>query len=182
VHDGDDLGVGERRARPDDVRVELLELPVAAGLRALAAEDVAELVALEREGQVAVRGHVAGQRHGEVEAQRERLRVAGVATPSAAAGGGLGRPDAGAQPEHLLLRLAALADEHLLELDAGRVEGLEAVTLEGAPDRVHHSLTRDHLGRAVVVEPARQLGLDAIVGHLAVLSGWPRDRARARRA
>ncbi len=80
-----DLGVVARRQRvlADHVDVALVELAEAAALRALAAVDALDLVAAEREGQVVlVLGHVARQRHGQVEAQRQ-LRQA-FACPSPA--------------------------------------------------------------------------------------------------
>ena len=55
----------------DHIDVALVELAETTALRTLAAVHALHLVATEREGQfVFVLGHVARQRHGEVEAQR----------------------------------------------------------------------------------------------------------------
>ena len=56
----------------DDVDVGLIELAEAAALGALAAVDLADLIAAEGEGEVVVvQGHILGQRHRQVKAQRQ---------------------------------------------------------------------------------------------------------------
>jgi hypothetical protein len=56
----------------DDVDVALIELPIATPLGPLAPVDTLDLGAPEREHEIVfVLGHVAGQRNGEVEAQRQ---------------------------------------------------------------------------------------------------------------
>ena len=107
VDDGRDLGLVQNieRTVADDVDIRLIKLAEAAALRALAAPDLADLIAAERERELAVIGRdVLRQRHREVKTQGE-VAVALRETVD------------------LLFRLAAaLGQQHLGRLDGGRVE------------------------------------------------------------
>ncbi|MNM88449.1 hypothetical protein D3C81_1006660 [compost metagenome] len=111
VDDGQHLGVitDAQGVLADHVHVALVELAEAAALGALAAVDALHLVATEREGQVVlVLGHIAGQRHGQVEAQRH-FRQAGAARL-----GGIGQCAGGLHEIHLALGFAArLGQQHV---------------------------------------------------------------------
>ena len=112
VDDGGDLRLVDdvQLAVADDVDVRLIELPEAAALGPLAPVDLADLIAAEGEGQLAVvQGHVLGQRHGQVKAQGQ-VAVALL------------------EAVDLLFRLAAaLGQQDLGGLDDGGVQGGEAV-------------------------------------------------------
>ena len=145
---GDDerhLGLEVRRqlADVDDVDVGLGELAVAALLRPLAAPHLLDLVAAEREGEVAgVLEHVAGERHGEVEVQAQL----GVACRVVA-----GQP---ADAVDLLVGVAALAEQPLDRLDGAGLDRGEPVQLEGLADDVEEVLLDDPLGGQVLGETA----------------------------
>ena len=110
-----------QRVAVDDVDVGLEELAVAPLLRPLAAPHLLDLVAAERELQLAgVLQHVAGERHGQVEVQaRARRRRSSVGV--------------GLQPaQHVdLLGGLALAQQLVERLDRAGLERREAVQLEG---------------------------------------------------
>ena len=112
-----------QRAVADDVDVRLIELTEAAALSALAAVDLADLVAPERKRQfIIVQRNVLRQRHGEVEAQAQ----IGVALRKAV---------------DLLLRLAAaFGKQDLAGLEQRRVQRREAVERIGGTDRLHDAL------------------------------------------
>jgi hypothetical protein len=154
VDDRRDLGVVRQRQRilADNVDVALVELAIAALLRALAAIDPLDLVAAERKVElVLVLGDVARQRYGEVEAQRELGQLA------------LGLLErAGRLHEvHLLLGVAArLGQQHPGQLERRRLDGQEPEALEPAPDRVEHVLERELLGRQELEHTGRRSGLD----------------------
>jgi len=127
----------------DDVDVALVELAEAAALGALAAVHALHLVAAEREAQlVLVLGHVAGQRHGQVEAQGQ-LRQPGGGT-----GGGVGQRAGGLDEIDLPFGLTArLGQQHLGQLEDGGFHRQEAEALVVAPDDVEHALEGDLLAR-----------------------------------
>ena len=133
---------------PDDVDVGLGELAVAALLRPLAAPDLLDLVAAERELQLAgVLQHVARERHGEVEVQAD----AGVAL--------LGLEPA----QHVdLLGGLALAEQLVERLDGARLDVGEPVQLEGLGEAREHLLLDVALGGQQLGEPAERGG----TGHL----------------
>ena len=132
-----DVVVERQLVTTDDVDVGLVELAVAAFLRALAAPGRLDLVAAEGELQLAgVLQDVTGERHGEVEVQTQP-RVAG--------------PFVSVQPAEdvdLLVDLAALG-QALERLDRAGLDVGEPVQLEGARE------TRD---RPRARRPARQAG------------------------
>ena len=136
----------EAESAPTVSKSTLDELAVAAALRVLATPDLADLVALEGQGQLAgVRGHEAGERHGQVEAQRH--------PPSAVVG----------EPVDLLVGLvAALAEQDLRVLERRRVDRAEAVGAVDGPRRVHR-LARQHDVGQVVAEALQHPRFDA--GH-----------------
>src|SRR5262249_17235469 len=123
VDDARDLRLEEVRERlaADDVDVALIELAEAAALhlRVLAAPHALDLVAPEREGELALAHRdVARERHGQVEAQR-------------APGRGLVVLLRGEARERVDLLLgAALRGQHLDALGRGRLDRQEAVALE----------------------------------------------------
>ena len=153
-HEGELDVVAEREgAVPDDVHVRLGELARAALLGALAAPDLLDLVAAEREGEVSVvLHHVAGERHGEVEVQRERTLLGGVLLVLL-------------QPRDAvdLLVDLALAQQLLDGLDRAGLDRGEPVQLEGAAQRVEDVLLHDPLLR----EPFGEAGQGGGASH-----GW----------
>ena len=146
VDDRGDLRViGERqRVLRDHVDVALVELAIASLLRALTAIDPLDLIAAEREVQlVLVLGHVARERHREIEPERELWHRG-----DRAGGLPLRERARGLDEVHLLLRLAArLREQHARELERGRLDREEREALEAAPDRVEHALERELLRR-----------------------------------
>ena len=125
VNDGGDLGLVRdvKFAVADHVDVGLIELAEAAALGALAAVDLANLIAAEGEGEVVVvQGDVLRQRHRQVKAQRE-ISVSLL------------------EAVDLLLRLAAaFGEQHLAGLDDGGIERGEAIAAVGRAEDVHHPL------------------------------------------
>ena len=141
-----DVMVLGERVLADDVDVGLCELPVAALLGTLAAPDLLDLVAAEREVQVpGVLQHVAGQRHGQVEVQAEV--IAGVL------GCGMQAPD-----DVDLLGDLALAGQRRHRLHRSGLNAGETVQLEGLPQQVDSRLLDDALGRQELREPGQGLG------------------------
>ncbi len=134
----------------DHVDVALVELAEAAALGALAAIDALHLVAAERKRQLMfVFGHVARQRHREVEAQRQF----GLAALLQRAGG-LHEID-------LALGFAAgLGQQHIGQLENRRFDRKEAESLEIAPDHVQHPLERDLVPGQQFHDAGRGAGLD----------------------
>ncbi len=129
-HDARDLDVVVKRQNVagDNVDIGLGELAVAALLGTLAAPHLLDLVAPEREVELAgVLQHVARERHGEVEVQAEarvgRLVVGGSLQPS--------------QDVDLLVDLA-LAQQLLERLDRACLDRREPVQLERPAQRVDH--------------------------------------------
>ena len=120
-----DLGLVDdvQLAVADDVDVGLVELPEPAALGALAPVDLADLVAAEGEGELAVvKRHVLGQGHGEVKAKRQVAVTLGEAVD-------------------LLFRLAAaFGKENLRRLDGRGVQGREAVEGVGGAEDFHDPL------------------------------------------
>ena len=109
-HQEQDLQVRRGRVGADHVEVHLHELAVAAALRVLPAPDLCRVPAAEGQGQLGeVRRHEPREGHGEVEAHGHvAAAVVGEAVD-------------------LLVGLpAALAQEHLGELEHGRVDGGKA--------------------------------------------------------
>ena len=128
--------VAEReRAVPHHVDVRLRELPRAPLLGALAAPDLLDLVAAEREREVpTVLHHVAREGHGEVEVQGQ-----------GALGAGLVRILVQARDAVDLLVDLTLAQQLLHGLHRTGLDRGEAVQLEGPPQGVHHVLLHDPL-------------------------------------
>ena len=109
----------------DDVDIALRELAVTTLLGTLSAPDLLDLVALERERELAgVLNDIPRQRHSEIEVQAERgLAVVGAT------------PEAGHAVD-LLVDIAALAGKAFDRLHRARLDRREAVHLEGAADDV----------------------------------------------
>ena len=141
-----DLVVEGQRVGAHDVDVRLAELAEPAVLGALAPPDLLDLVALERERELAgVLEHVAGEGHGQVEVQAE-LAV-GV--------GPLRRVLLLEPPEQVdLLGGLALAEQLRERLDGAGLDAREAVELEGAAQRVEDVL----LDHAAVGQPLGESG------------------------
>jgi len=140
----------------DHVDVALVELAEAATLGTLAAVHALRLVAAEREGQlVLVLGHVAGQRHGQVETQRH-LRQRAVARF-----GGVGQRTGGLHEVHLALGLATgLGQQDVGQLEHRRFHRQEPEALVVAADDVQHALERNLLARQQFKGAGRGTGLD----------------------
>jgi hypothetical protein len=140
-----------QRVLADHVDVALVELAEAAALGALAAVHALHLVAAEREGQlVLVLGHVAGQRHGQVEAQGQLGQAVAFLLQRA---GGL-------HEIHLALGLAAgLGQQHLGQLEHRRFHRQEAEALVVAADRVQHALEGDLVAGSSSMTPGGVRGL-----------------------
>src|SRR3546814_652554 len=132
-----DLGVMARRQRvlADHVDVALVELAETPALGALAAVHALHLVAAERERQlVLVLGHVARQRHRQVEAQRELGQAVTV----------LLEGPRRLHEIHLPLGLAAgFGQQHVRQLEYRGLHRQEAEAFESQADRVQHALERD---------------------------------------
>ena len=130
MDDRRDLGVVAHRQRilADDVDVALVELAEAPFLRALAAVHALDLVAAERKRQlVLVLGHITGQGHGQVKAQRQFGRAALLQRA-----GRLHEID-------LALGLAAgLGQQHLGKFEYRGFDRLEAETAVIAADDLEH--------------------------------------------
>ena len=139
-----DVVVEAEGVAPDDVDVGLGELAVAALLGPLAPPGRLDLVAPERELQLAgVLQDVAGEGHGQVEVQAQaRVRVA------------LGGLEA-AQGVDLLVDLPALG-EAVERFDDARLDVGEAVQLEGPREGGDHLALDDALGRQQLGEPAQR--------------------------
>ena len=134
-HHAGDLDVVVRResVAPDDVDVGLRELAIAPGLRTFAAPDLLDLVAAEREVEVAgVVEHIACERHGEVEVQPQP----GVAV-------------LGVQPaQHVDLFVdLALAQQRVERFGSTRFDRREAVHLEDRTQPVENGEFDEALGR-----------------------------------
>ena len=144
--------VAERQcAVADDVDVRLRELAGAALLGALAAPDLLDLVAAEREVQVPGVVHdVAGERHGEVEVQRQ-LALLGTAVLVLLQTG---------DAVDLLVDLA-LAQQLIHGLHSAGLDRGEPVQLEGLPQRVEHVQLHEPLLR----EPLGEAGEGGLAGH-----------------
>ena len=158
-HDGDDLGVGQRRRRTGDIGVTLPELAEAAALRIFRPPDRGDVIALEGEDEVVLmHRHDAGQRYGQVVAQPD-LTTAGVL-----------------EAVHQLFVFARLAGENVEILQRRGIERLEAMALEDVAEDADDPLAQDHLLRQVVAEPLEDACLpllpSALAAHLPpILSG-----------
>ena len=152
VDDGGHLGVmaHAERVLADHVDVALVELAEAAALGTLAPVHALDLVAPEREGQVVfVLGHVAGQRHGEVEAQGQF----GLAALFKGAGG--------LHEIHLPLGFAAgFGQQHFGQLENRRFHRQEAEAFIVAADDVQHALEGNLVTGQQLHDPGRGAGLD----------------------
>ena len=136
------LEVRGELADVDDVDVGLGELAEAPLLRPLAAPDLLDLVAAEREGELAgVLEHVAGEGHGEVEVQAQRGIPAAVVA---------GEP---ADAVDLLVGVTALAEQPVDRLDGPGLERREAVQLEDLADDVEEVQLEEPLGGQELGEP-----------------------------
>jgi hypothetical protein len=148
----DELDLGEGRAQAEDVDVALGELPVAALLRLLRAEDRADLDRPEGLGQARVHvGVVARQRHGEIEAQPEVRLLARVR----------GRELLAAlhDLEHELLVVAPLGSEQSGEaLDGGGLDPREAIRGVDIEDSRGRPVARCNLRRQQVAHPLGRHG------------------------
>jgi hypothetical protein len=134
--------VERQRVAVHHVDVGLQELAVPALLRALAAPHLLDLVPAERELQLAgVLQHEAGERHGQVEVQPQRVVAATTLFLQAL------------EQVHLFRGLA-LAQKLVERLHRTRLERREAVQLEGGPDFVQDVLLDHPLGR----QPLREAG------------------------
>ena len=148
------LEVRGQLADVDDVDVGLGELAVAALLGPLAAPDLLDLVAAEREGELpGVLEHVARERHGEVEVQAELGVLAAVSSR--------GEP---ADAVDLLVGVAALAEQPLDGLDGPGLERREAVQLEDLADDVEDVQLEEPLGGQELGEPRDRGHLPRAVG------------------
>ncbi len=153
-----DLGVGGDVVRPNRVSIELGELAETAGSRLLVAPHGADCVAPEGQGELlflqSLR-HVAGERCGEVVAQRQPLLVLVL------------------EREHTLVG-PVLVGQELAErigvLDGRRLQRLETIALVHLPDRVQHALRRaDVLRRRVEKafgQPSLRPGVLVRLGHV----------------
>ena len=140
-----DLVVERQRVPVDHVDVGLQELAVAPLLRALAPPRLLDLVAPERELQLArVLQDIPGERHGQVEVQPERV-VGGIVRVGLQA----------AQHVHLLGGLA-LAQQLVERLDGAGLQRREAVQLERRAQVVEHVLLDHALRRQPLGEPAQR--------------------------
>ena len=139
AHAGHDLGVGDLRFSADRVEVELSELAEAPLVRLVGAPDRGDLVAAEGARQLAVLGDHPGERHGQVEAQAERLR--------------LGVADREDRLRRLLPGRGAAQDVEVL--DGGRRQGDEAVELVDTADGVDHVLAGQQLLGQEIAQAAR---------------------------
>ena len=152
AHRGEDLRVGQHRARSHDVDVELEKLAETPGAGFVHPEDRPHLIALEGPAQLGVGSHETRQRDGEIEAKTQ-LGVFLLMPP----------------PEDPLAGLAGLRPcQHRGAFDDRGLQGGEAVALEDPPQTVDHRLTAAD-GRAQ--EVAHALGQDGIDA-----SGHARDR------
>ena len=138
-----DLGVGGDRGGADGVGVALVELAEAARARLLVAPDRADLVAAVggRQAQ-AVLGEDAGERRGQVVAQRQPLLV--LVLPG----------------EDALVRAVDVGEElaeRLDGLDGAGLQRVEAVGVVDLADPVEHRGARPDLGAEVVAEALRGL-------------------------
>jgi hypothetical protein len=123
------------------VEVGLIELAVAPLLRPLAAPDLLDLVALERELQLAAKLlHVPRQGHRQIEVQSELIALA-LAALEAADG------------VDLLGRLALMGEERD-RFDRTRLQRHEPVQFEPSADAVEHLLLDDPLVGQPLREPA----------------------------
>ena len=136
------LEVRGELADVDDVDVGLGELAEPPLLRPLAAPDLLDLVAAEREGELAgVLEHVAGEGHGEVEVQAQRGIPAAVVAREPA------------DAVDLLVGVAALAEQPLDGLDGPGLERREAVQLEDLTDDVEEVQLEEAFGGQELGEP-----------------------------
>ena len=149
-------------ARADRVGVELHELAEAARPRLFVAEHPAGAIAAIGLGQaVVVLGDIAGERRGEIVAQRQPLVVV-------------------LEREHALVRPVLVGEElaeRFGELDERRLDRLEAVERVDLADLRHHRLGGGDIGLVAVGEPARQRGADKGsigFGHCGSISGGKR--------
>ncbi len=153
-----DLGVEAdvQRILADHVDVALVELAEAATLGTLATVDPLDLIATERERQfVLVLGHVAGQRHGQVEAQRQFRQPFGGARL------GLGQGASGLHEIDLAFGLAAgFGQQGFRQLEHRRFHRQEAEALVITADGVQHALERDLLARQQFHHSGRRAWLD----------------------
>ena len=129
-HDGDYLGIGQRRRRTGDVGVTLPELAEAAPLRIFRAPDRSDLIALEGEDEIVLMHcHHAGEGHGQVVAQPD-LATAGVL-----------------EAVHQLFVFARFTGENVEILKRRGIEWLEAMALEDVAEDADDPLAQDHLLR-----------------------------------
>ncbi len=137
-----DLGVGGDVVGAHRVGVELGELAEAAGARLLVAPHGADGVAAEGLGQlVEVLGHVAGERRGQVVAQRQPLLVLVL------------------EREHALVGPVLVGQElaqRIGVLDGRRLQRLEAVGLVHLADDGQHAAGAAHLVRGRVAQAPGQ--------------------------
>ena len=160
------LEVRGQLADVDDVDVGLGELAEPPLLRPLPAPHLLDLVAAEREGELAgVLEHVAREGHGEVEVQAQRGIPAAVVAREPA------------DAVDLLVGVAALAEQPLDRLDGPGLERREAVQLEDLADDVEEVQLEEALARAGA-RGTREIGVTLVAGALtrSILAGrgwWP---------
>ena len=138
------LGVVAHRQRvlADHVDVALAELAEPAALRALAPVHLLHLVAPERKAQVMLMlGHIARQRHGQVEAKRQLGHALATLLERVQRTRRL-------HEIHLTLGLAAtLGQQDVRVLDHRRLDRQEAEAFVIAADHIKHALERDLVQR-----------------------------------
>ena len=123
VNDRGDFRLVEdgKLAIADDIDIGLIKFPKTPPLRPLAAIHLADLIAAEGKGELAiVQGDVFCQRHGQIKAQRQ----VAIALLKAV--------------DLLFGFAAALGEEHVRRLDDGRIQGSKAIEGIGFPQNGHH--------------------------------------------
>ncbi len=160
-----DLGVRRRGRRPHRVGVELHELAEPARTRLLVAEHPAGAIAAIGLGQpLVVLRDIAGERRGQVVAQRQPLLVVVL------------------EREHALVRPVEIGQElaeRLRVFDERRLHRLEAIKRVDLADLAHHRLGGGDVGAIAVDEAARAGGVDLVVAHVRTFacSSWRAKRS-----
>ena len=148
-----DFGIRRDAGRAHRIRVELHELPKTAGAGLFVPEDVAGAIgAIGFRQLVVVLSDIAGERRGQVVAQRQPLLVVIL------------------KGEDALVRAVLIRQEFSQRVgifDERRLDRLEAVEFVGLADFREHALGCREFGRATVGEAARLAGFDfvACVAH-----------------
>jgi hypothetical protein len=150
-----DFGIESRRqvVFSDNVDVALVELTETAALGTLTTINALHLVAAEWKRQfVLMFGHVACQRHSQVETQGQLRQAVGCTFFQRASG---------LHEIHLPLGLASgLCQQDLGQLHHRRFHWQEAKTLKGLADRVQHPLESDLVAGQQLHDPGRRAWFD----------------------